>query len=121
MTNKMTNRKAIGYVLENCEIPADVREKLESMAAALEKKASSTTKKPTAKQVENADLKEKMLAFMLSDPNRLFTCTELGKCVPELDGLVNQRISALANALKADGLVSKTVEKGKSYFKAVVA
>ena len=36
---KMTNVKAINYVLGNCEVPADVKEKLEKMreSAALKK------------------------------------------------------------------------------------
>lgn len=118
MTNKMTNRKAIGYVLENCEIPEDVREKLESIAASLEKKSSPANRKPTAKQIENAGFKDTILAFMREDPNRLFTCTELGKCVPCLEGMQSQRISALVNSLKADELVIKVVDKGRSYFKA---
>ena len=39
MTNKMTNLKAIQYVLDNCEMPADVSERLNAIAMSLAKKA----------------------------------------------------------------------------------
>lgn len=83
MTNKMTNKKALTYVLENmAEIPADVKERLEGMVAALENKAASTKRKPTAKQTENEGFKSLILEFMRAKPNRLLACTEIGKEVP---------------------------------------
>lgn len=121
MTNKMTNKKALTYVLENmAEIPADVKEKLEGMVAALENKAASTKRKPTAKQTENDGFKALILEFMRANPNRLLTCTEIGKEIAELNGLNNQRISALMRGLVDAGLVEKTTEKGKSLFSAIV-
>lgn len=121
MTNKMTNKKALTYVLENmAEIPADVKEKLEGMVAALENKAASTKRKPTAKQTENEGFKSLILEFIRANPNRLLTCTEIGKEVAELNGLNNQRISALMRGLVDAGLVEKTTEKGKSLFSALV-
>ena len=119
MTNKMTNKKALTYVLENmAEIPADVKEKLEGMVAALENKAASTKRKPTAKQTENEGFKSLILEFMRANPNRLLACTEIGKEVAELNGLNNQRISALMRGLVDAGLVTKDVVKGKSLFSA---
>lgn len=121
MTNKMTNKKALTYVLENmAEIPADVKEKLEGMIAALDNKAASTKRKPTAKQTENEGFKAQILEFMRANPNHLYTCTEIGKAIAELNGLNNQRISALMRGLVDAGLVDKTTEKGKSLFSAVV-
>lgn len=120
MTNKMTNKKALTYVLEYMtDIPADVREKLEAMLAALENK-SSTTRKPTKTQLENEGYKQAILEFMENDPLRMMTCTELGKEVPELDSFNSQKISALMRGLVNDGVVTKVVEKGKSYFQLVV-
>ena len=118
MTNKMTNRKALLFVLENyhADLPDDVREKLEGMAASLEKKSSNSSDKPTAKQVENAGLRDQILEFMRSQPNQLFTCTEIGKAIPALEGMNNQRISALMRALVSAELVEKTTVKGKSVF-----
>lgn len=117
MTNKMTNRKALAFVLENVtDLPADVREKLENMAASLDNKAASTTRKPTAKQTENVGFRKNIMDFLRGCPNRLLTCTEIGKEVAELDGMNNQRISALMRALVDSGEVVKITEKGKSLF-----
>lgn len=121
MTNKMTNKKALTYVLKNmAETPADVKEKLEGMIAALDNKAASTKRKPTAKQTENEGFKAQILEFMRANPNHLYTCTEIGKAIAELNDLNNQRISALMRGLVDAGLVDKTTEKGKSLFSAVV-
>ena len=49
-SEKMTNRKALDYVLENCDLPSDVSEKLSAMLVALDKK-SGGTRKPTANQI----------------------------------------------------------------------
>lgn len=113
----MTNRKALAFVLENVTtLPADVREKLENMAVSLDNKASNPNKKPTATQLENAGFRENIMEFLRANPNLLVTCTDLGKKVKELDGLNNQRISALMRALVESGEVVKIVEKGKSLF-----
>lgn len=38
-SDKMTNRKALDYVLENCDLPSEVSEKLSAMLVALDKKS----------------------------------------------------------------------------------
>ena len=37
MTERMTNVKAIAYVIENCEVPQEVAEKLEKMKASFKR------------------------------------------------------------------------------------
>ncbi|MDE7346533.1 MAG: hypothetical protein K2N48_07320 [Muribaculaceae bacterium] len=134
MTNKLTNKKALavavdvvsdydGFTFAYEGNEYDLREvvaKLEGMIAALDNKAASTKRKPTAKQFENEGFKAKILDFLRANPNHFYTCTEIGKGIPELNDLNNQRISALMRGLKDDSLVEKVVEKGKSYFSAVV-
>lgn len=119
MTNKMTNQKALDYVLNTFDLPADVKEKLENMKASLARKATSTTRKPTERQKENAALQKVVLAYLRANPDTAFTCTELTKSVPELSGLGNQRVAALLKALKEAGEVVKETVKGKSVFSAV--
>lgn len=115
-TEKMTNKKAISYVLENVtDLPADVREKLEAILTSFEKKSS--TGKLTKTQQENLALRHLILDFMRDDPNRLMTCTEIGKAIPKLDGASNQKISHLMRGLVDTKEVEKLVEKGKSYFR----
>ena len=48
---KMTNSKALAFVLANAELPADVREKIENIKASIDKK-NSAERKPTATQTE---------------------------------------------------------------------
>ena len=118
MTNKMTNKRALEYILENCTLPVDVADKLTAMIASLEKKSSSTTRKPTAKQTENAGLRDAIYGYLLNSGAKV-TCTELTKSLEVLDGMNNQRVSALLRPLVADGLVLKDTVKGKSVFYAL--
>ena len=112
MTQKMTQRIAINYVMENCELPEDVKAKFESMLLALDKKSGE--RKPTKTQIVNEGFKEIILTNM--EPNRLYTITELVKEMPFGEELSNQRVSALVRQLKDAGLVKRTEEKRKAYF-----
>lgn len=132
-TNKMTNKKALAVavsVMTNLQAnPAtdtitidgvsypvsDIVEKLEGMLTALDNKTASAKRKPTEKQKENANLRGAILRY-LATAEKPMTCTEIGKAMPELEGMNNQRISALMRSLVEDGRVSKTTEKGKSLF-----
>jgi hypothetical protein len=113
--DKMTNVKALAYVLTNCEIPADVAEKLTNIKTSYEKK-SSGERKPTERQVANKGIQSDILEVMSKEPDRLFTVSELMKIVPSLDGLSNQRASAIVRGLKEDGLVERVEEKRKAFF-----
>ena len=115
---KMTNLKAVAYVLENCELPTDVREKLEKVKASFEKK-STGEKKPTATQVANLSLKDAIVNYMAENSDRIFTITELIKEVPELAGLTTQKVSPLMTALVKEFKVVRIEEKRKAYFKIV--
>lgn len=114
---KMTQKNAIAYVIENCEIPADVKEKLVSIHVSLEKKASHKSNKPTKTQVANEGFKNVILENMEHD--RLYTITELVKEMPFGEELSNQRVSAIVRQLKEAGKVERIEEKRKAYFKVV--
>lgn len=113
---KMTNAKALNYVLTNCEITDEVREKLEKMLVQVQKK-SSADRKPTATQKENADFKTAILDVM--EVGVKYTISDLMKSVPAIADLTNQRVSAIVRQLKDDGLVERTEEKRKAYFSKV--
>ena len=95
---------------------------IENEISLLDKKSnSSSDKKPTARQSENAGLKEAILAYLRqNDPA---TITELMKNVPELaaiENLTNQRTSAIVRQMvEADKTVERLVEKRTAYFKAI--
>lgn len=111
---KMTNVKAINYVLENYELPSDVTEKLTKMREQFVKK-NSAERKPTANQVENAGLKTAIVDY-LAENKGAYTVTDLMKSVSALADLSNQRVSALVRQLVEDGSVVRTEEKRKAYF-----
>ncbi len=115
---KMTQKTAIAYVIEHCELPEEVLAKLEGMKAQLEKKsAHKGERKPTKTQVANEVFKHVIVEHM--EPGRLYTVTELTKEIPFGEELSTQRVSALVRQLKEAGKVVRTEEKRKAYFSLV--
>ena len=114
-TKKMTKREMFEQIKSHLTDPAEiafVEHELELLA-----KKNSGEKKPTAQQVANDGIKTAIAEGMT--PNRLYTVTELIKEIPECAELTNQRVSALLRHMIADGTVTKTVDKRKSYFQIV--
>ena len=110
---KMTNVKAINYVLENAELPTEVAEKLEKMKEQFVKK-NSKERKPTATQTENIGFKSEILEYLATVDSA--TITDLMKNVPALAELSNQRVSAIVRQLKESGEVVREEIKRKAYF-----
>ena len=77
----------------------------------LDKKSSS--KKPTANQIENEKFKEIILET-LTEQCKPMTVTEI-LTVSNI-GITNQRASAILRQMVENGDVIKTIEKRKSYF-----
>lgn len=121
MATKMTQKNAIAYVLDNCTVPSDVREKLVSMKATLEKKSKQTgERKPTKTQKANEVLKAIIVENM--EPNRLYSVGELVKEMPfdESVEMSSQKMSALVKQLKDCGKVERFEEKRKAKFRVVL-
>ena len=120
MTNKkMTNAQALEIALEvlketDAEKYTEVIEKLDKMLVQVNKK-SSANHKPTATQLENERLKEKIVEYLVDTGNGL-TVSELMKEVEELKELSNQRVTSLVTSLCSEGKVDRMVEKRKAYF-----
>lgn len=124
---KMTQKEALTFVLENCEIPEKVSEKLTSMLAQIEKKnASGKTTTPTQKK--NAEFAKAIIEEMTANPNKLYTITDLIKSVEPLatfrdeegNPISNQKVSAIVSQLVKNGTVERITEKRRSYFKIVL-
>ena len=112
---KMTNVKALSYILTNCaDLPEDVKAKVEAMKASFEKKASAE-RKPTPTQQENMGHKQEILN-LLADGNQ-YTITDIMKGIPSLSDLSNQRVSAIVRQLTLSGEVVRVEDKRKAYFK----
>ena len=115
MENKMTKLQIVTMMLANAEISSNevFKAYLENEKALLEKKASN--RKATKTQTENVGIKATILT-VLEDFNKPMTITDIQGANEDLKALSNQKISALVKQLKDNGLVVKSVEKGKSLF-----
>lgn len=100
MTNKMTNKEALTYVLTNCEMPVEVREKVEKMLEQTEKKSAAGTKKPTKVQQENEAIKASIVEMLTTEGVR---AGDVAKAL-EMSG---QKASALLNQLVKEGQIRK--------------
>lgn len=108
---KMTNAKALKYVVENFELPTDVAVKIDNMIASYEKKSSS--RKPTKVQKANEEIKV-VIKAVLSDIDSPITISEM-LTDPRLD-ITNQKATALLRQLIESNEVVRTEEKGRAYF-----
>ena len=117
---KITQKMALNYVIENCSVPEDIKEKLEKMLEQVEKKSANGSKSMTATQKANAELATAIVEDM--EDNRLYTVTEMLKVLDCLKGkeYTNQKISAIVSNLVKDGMVERVVDKRKSYFRKVI-
>ena len=110
---KTTNVKALAYVLDNYDLPTEIRAKLEKMKVQFEKK-NSAEKKPTATQIENEGIKNLILE-VIGDSS--LTITEMQKINGELAERSNQKLSALLKQMVENGSVGREEIKRKAYFK----
>ena len=113
MTYVMALEVAINAVADNKE----VADKLVALKASIAKK-NGADRKPTATQKENAELKLAILDGM--EVGKAYTITELMKAIAKLDGLTNQRVSAIVRQMVESGDVKRAEVKRKAYFTKVV-
>ena len=115
---KLTYSSALTYAIENCEMPADVREKLSALRDQQEKR-SNADRKPTKNQQANANLRE-VVMDVLRNAGTPMTVTEVFNAMSENPEVSStQKVSALLRQLLLVGRVVKTMEKRVSYFSAV--
>ena len=119
MTEKMTNKKALIYAVDNLSnAPDEVIQKLLKMIEQLDKKNASP-KKMTAQQEKNEGLKSVIAEFLSENEGEGFTVSDLLKAIPEFEGDSNQHVSALMRQLVQSGTVEKYSEKRRTYFRIV--
>ena len=107
---KMTYVNALDVAIVAVADNAEVAEKLTALRAQIAKK-NTAERKPTKTQVANDALKGQIVDALIEPA----TASE----VAEKFGISNQKASALLTAMVKDGIVERTVEKRKAYFKAV--
>ena len=110
---KMTNLIAMNYVIDNCELPTDVLEKMCNMRDSLVKKSASRSKASKANAELNAQIGEVIMSVLASSDEPM-TVTEINKSCDELSEYSNQKLSAVLRNLVADKRVVKSqAEKPK--------
>ena len=112
---KMTNKSALNYVLANCELPQEVKEKLENMIVQLEKKSTSP-KKETKTQKENKELCEIALGTLsYNEPKTASDVLKQTEKFKEME-LSTQKVSSLLKMLVDSDKAIRMVDKGRAYF-----
>lgn len=119
MNKKMTIADKFNALLEKYPFTEEERAFIEDRIAKATRKTEGE-RKPTAKQVENANVADKVYAFMAGTPDTQYTVSELLKAVPEFEGVSASYANAIVKKLKDSGRVVRTEIKGRAYFKAVV-
>lgn len=110
-----TIKEQFTEILEQYNLSPAHREFIEGRIAVLERK--STERKPTAKQLQNAEVAKAVYNFM--EPNRAYTCGELLKLCPALYESETPSASyanSIIKRLKDSGMVERTEVKGRAYF-----
>ena len=97
--------------------PEAVVEFLENEIHLLDNK-NKVDRKPTAKQTANEEVKNAILAYLISCGEGR-TVSDIMKNVPECADFSNQRASALVRQLKDEGKLEREEVKRVAYFKAV--
>ena len=108
---KFAMLKAIPAVAENAMLVEFIDHEVELLT-----KKNSAEKKPTAQQTANAGIGEAIVAHLSTQPNRLFTITEIIKEVPACADLTNQRVSAIVRGL-IGSKVERVEDKRKAFFR----
>lgn len=115
MEKKITKKEMFTRLLEVVKGDEEMTAFIKHEIELLDRKKSGT--KPTKTQAENLVLMD-TLYEELSAIGKAVTITEFQKMSEKAGELSNQKISALFKLMNGTR-VEKTVEKGKSYFKAV--
>lgn len=118
-TNKMTNVKALAFVLEgDYEFPTEVREKLEKIKASYEAKTGAI-RKPTKAQEVAATIREDIVGVLEAEPERQFTATEVLDTIKDrYADLTLPKVTAALTKLQKDGDIERFTEKKKAFFRA---
>ena len=113
---KITNVKALAYVLENCELTAEVAEKIGKIKASYEKKSSTTgERKPTATQVANEGIKTALYNAM--EAGVAYRVGDMVKEFANIEGITSaSKVTAMMTQMVADGRVVRSEVKGKAFY-----
>lgn len=114
--DKITNLIALRWTIENCELPSEVRQKLENMAKSLER-ASEVPKKLTKAQVKNEENRKAYVEYI--NTHNHHNGITVGEIIKKCDkGLhkSNQYVASMLHVAVKLKEISKIIIKRQSYF-----
>lgn len=122
MSNKKTLQEKFAEVKAFLEEHEASEEMIDFIADRAEKANSkSENRKPSATQVANAALSERVYEY-LKDCGKKLQIKQMIKEVPafaEIENCTTQKASAIVRGLLKDGKVQRVEEKGVAYFSAI--
>jgi len=111
---KKDNYSALRTIAENAN-RSDLVEFIDHELEMLAKKNAARSDKPTAAQVENAEIAEFIPTILES--GKLYRLSEIKAMIPALaNASGTQRIAVICRKLEAEGVLSKTVDKRVIYY-----
>lgn len=112
-SSSVTYVSALSFVLDNCDLPAEISEKLTALRDQTQKR-NSAVRKPTAKQRAAAEASAEIATWIRNAlaGGKALTVAE----IIETAGLdaSSQKVSAVLKAMGAE--VVRTVDKRKAYY-----
>lgn len=87
---------------------------LETLIAQTRTKNTKRSNKPSAHQLENADLGTTVMNALVAGTD--YTVSDIQALVPELKELSNQRVTAVVRGLYSKGSLNRKVVKGKAVY-----
>lgn len=114
MAEKITNKSALQYILDNYELPEEYKTKVTSMIEAYDKRAKAP-RNPSAEVLANKALRQDILDNM--EPEKWYTINDIISAVPSLATASVHKVSALLTPMKNEGLVERTEIKRKAHFR----
>lgn len=111
---KVTKKEYYAQLLEIVKDNAELVDFINHEVELLDRKKSNGNRKPTLIQLENAELKKEIIAFM--NDNQMYQISELIKSFARLEGFSNQKVASLMNSLVKEGKVEKQEVKRKVYY-----
>lgn len=122
MSNKKTLQERFAEVKAFLEEKGASKEMIDFIADRAEKAdRKSENRKPSATQVANAALSERVYEY-LKDCGKKLQIKQMIKEVPafaEIENCTTQKASAIVRGLLKEGKVERTEEKGVAYFYAI--
>ena len=114
MNKKMTIAETFAEIVETYDLSEEHKAFLLDRAAKSVRKTADGERKPTAKQLANAEVAAAVYEQMES--NRAYTVTEMVKVLPAFEGVSASYANAIVKKLKDSGKVERSEVKGRAYF-----